>query len=567
MTDPRAAARPRWEGWRWLWQLVASRPSLLIRPLLSGGAAALLTLPSLWLMRFALDQADPKGNIGLLLTAGAGILLSRALSSLVVVAMCRTTLARSKQVVATVRIALHERLLHLRWSDYGRIDSAQLQARLVQDTERVEQFLSGIVCVALPALIPLVCYFALLFWVAWPLALVVLVAALLSRALSWFAAMFQRRAIIGYQDRFEQFHVGTQRSLRMLPVTRVQGTEAHDAAAYRGTVEALARSGERLTFAATVSQQAGALAGSLVIVAVLIVGGIAVIEGTVTIGTLAVFAVVANLVSGAMGSLGTSIPLALAADQALQRLLHLRGQGLDDSDGTRAPPIAPALIAFDTVCFSHAERCIIDRQSLQIRRGAVVAIAAPNGSGKTTFLELAAGLLAPDQGRVLLDGLDLAMLDRTAWRRSIGYVPQHPVFFRGTLLDNIRHGRGDVDAAALERAVHASALDAILPRLPAGFETPMGDEGKLLSGGELQRIAIARALVHAPTLLILDEPTNHLDAATVALLAERLFANESLTVLMATHDSRLLAFADQVYDLADGVLALRGATTFREVAL
>jgi ABC-type transport system involved in cytochrome bd biosynthesis fused ATPase/permease subunit len=136
-------------------------------------------------------------------------------------------------------------------------------------------------------------------------------------------------------------------------------------------------------------------------------------------------------------------------------------------------------------------------------------------------------------------------------------VPQHPAFFRGSLRDNICYGRSEDDVLDLDGAIHASALEPVLAGLPQGIDAQMGDDGLMLSGGELQRIAIARALVHAPRVLLIDEPTNHLDAATVALLAERLFAGRGRTVLMATHDRRLLALADRVYDLAAGVLSCR----------
>lgn len=553
-------------GWRWLAALLAAHPTLVLLPLLSGLLATALTLPALWLMRFALDRTERDGSVALLLAAGGGILLSRALSSAAVLAVAHLTVRESRAVVAAMREELHARLLRLQWTDYVGMDRARLHARLVHDTERVEQLVAGTTGSALPAVAPLVCFLALLFWIDWPLAFVVLAAAPLSRVLTAGATILQHRAITQFQARFERFHVGTQKALKMLTVTRQQGTEAEARAEYGHVVGELARSGTRLVLANAVSQQANVFAGSLVIVAVLVAGGIEVIDGAISIGTLAVFVFASNLVSAAIGSIGTAVPLALSANEALRRLAALRVQGEIDSEGEVSPALGAPLLAFEGVSFAHGDRRIVDCQSFRIERGAITAIAAPNGSGKTTLLELAAGLLRPMEGRILADGLDLATIDRAAWRRSLGYVPQQPVFFRGTLGDNILHGRDTRDRSAFEGAAHASTLDAVLARLPAGLDTAIGDDGLMLSGGELQCISIARALVHRPSLLILDEPTNHLDTVAVGLLAERLFAARSRTVLMATHDPRLLALADHVYDLVDGVLCRRMRPADREVA-
>ena len=189
----------------------------------------------------------------------------------------------------------------------------------------------------------------------------------------------------------------------------------------------------------------------------------------------------------------------------------------------------------NAVRFGYVDRPLLKAASMRVEAGAVTVIAAPNGEGKSSLLELVLGLHRPEAGSIRLGDDDLAALDLAQYRASIGVVPQHPLFFRDTVRANILFGRETIDDAALRRAVECAGLGPVLAGLAEGLDAPMGDEGNLLSGGERQRVAIARALVHAPRLLILDEPSNHLDDDALALLIERLFiAPGRPTCLIAT---------------------------------
>jgi ABC-type bacteriocin/lantibiotic exporter with double-glycine peptidase domain len=391
------------------------------------------------------------------------------------------------------------------------------------------------------------------------LAQIVLLFAPLLRWLGWRAAGPLKRAIAAFQRAFEQFHMATHRTIQMLPVARAQASEAAALAEYRRDADALAAAGADMAAAGVLNTQANGVVATIVAATILVAGGIAVTESAMTTGALAAFFVAAAQANTAVIALAGSAPTLFSGREALRRLEELRTIGTEGGPpGTLCPDFAAPLI-IEAVDFAHPGRPVLTGASMQAEPGMVTAIAAPNGEGKSTLLELALGLLEPGSGCVMLGADPVAALDPELYRGRTGLLPQHPRFFRGTVRENIVYGR-DVGPGALDRAIEAAGLVPVLTNLPLGIDALMGDHGQLLSGGERQRVALARALVHQPELLLLDEPSNHLDEDAVALMIARLFNTQGgPTILMATHDPRLLGVADRVYDLTGGRLVARAA--------
>ncbi len=223
------------------------------------------------------------------------------------------------------------------------------------------------------------------------------------------------------------------------------------------------------------------------------------------------------------------------------------------SDGVAGIPEADAPeLGLDgvTVRFPGRSGPALDRISLQVPAGSVVALTGPSGCGKSTVLQVLMGLLPVDAGRATVDGVDLATLDPATWRRRVAWVPQRPHLFATSLLGNVALGRPDATVDQVEWAVHDAGLGALVDRLPRGLETPLGERGFGLSAGERQRLALARAFVLDAPVLLLDEPTASLDGDTEeAVLAAVRRRVAGRTVVIAAHRPSLVSLADQVVQL------------------
>jgi ATP-binding cassette subfamily C protein CydD len=196
---------------------------------------------------------------------------------------------------------------------------------------------------------------------------------------------------------------------------------------------------------------------------------------------------------------------------------------------------------------------------LTIGEGETLALIGPSGAGKTTVANLLLRFAVPTGGALTVGGRDLATIPREAWLDGVAWVPQRPHLFDGTVADNLRLGRPDATDGELRAAAERAGADAFIGRLPRGFETRIGERGSRLSGGQAQRLAIARAWLRDARLVILDEATSHLDAASETRIrdaAEALLAGR--TALVISHRHRLAAVADRVALLEQGTVTRTG---------
>jgi ABC-type bacteriocin/lantibiotic exporter with double-glycine peptidase domain len=184
-----------------------------------------------------------------------------------------------------------------------------------------------------------------------------------------------------------------------------------------------------------------------------------------------------------------------------------------------------------------------------------VAIIGANGVGKSTIAHLILGFYSPLSGCLHADDVPYEEVDVVHLRRQIGVVMQDPALFSGTISENICYGATDIDRKKIEGAAKLAMAHDFIQNLPEGFDTYIGEDGVLLSGGERQRLAITRALLRRPKLLILDEPTNHLDRIAVGQLLDNLDALDyHPALLMISHDMSVIRHADEVYRLEEGIL-------------
>ena len=234
---------------------------------------------------------------------------------------------------------------------------------------------------------------------------------------------------------------------------------------------------------------------------------------------------------------------------------------IEEAEAAREParghqqPSLDQGIRFDRVDFRYGKQKVLDELSLDIKAGCLTVLTGPSGSGKTTLIDLVAGLLHPDSGQVLIDGVSLADIDHHRWRRMIGYVPQDPLLINDSVLNNLSLGDPTLGANEAEQALKLADAWDFVRQLPQGVHTTLGERGGTLSGGQRQRLAIARALIHQPALLILDEATSSLDHESEAAVIDTVIhLRGRLTLLAVSHDEALVKVADRVVRLREGRL-------------
>ena len=234
----------------------------------------------------------------------------------------------------------------------------------------------------------------------------------------------------------------------------------------------------------------------------------------------------------------------------LERMLELTTDARSGASGIVPPSPADEPVRLEGVRFAYPARSgdVLRGVDLELRPGETVALVGQTGCGKSSVASALLGFVRPDEGRVTVGGIDLASVDPAAWRRFVAWVPQRPTLIRGTIGDNIRLGLAGATDEEVDEAAKLAGADTIAP-----YDTVVGEGGRSLSAGELQRIALARAFLRDAPLVILDEPTANLDAASAEIVGdavERLCADR--TVLLIAHRPELAARADRIVRMAGG---------------
>jgi ATP-binding cassette subfamily B protein/subfamily B ATP-binding cassette protein MsbA len=295
---------------------------------------------------------------------------------------------------------------------------------------------------------------------------------------------------------------------------------------------------------------------------VLIVGGMHVLAGTLTLGSLLVviayLAAVYDPLSAIAHSTG-SLQQAVASARRVRSIFEITPEILDDPAAIDASGVA-GRVRFDAVSFTYDEtRNVLDSISFEARPGEMVAVVGLTGAGKTTIANLIPRLFEPSAGRVLVDDVDVARYRLKSLRERIAVVPQQPVLFTGSIADNIRYGRLDASDADVEAAARDAHVHDFVARLPEGYRTPVREGGSTFSGGERQRLGLARALLKAAPILILDEPTSAVDAISEGAIFDTLRRlRASHTTIVIAHRLSTIRDATSILVLDDGRLIAQG---------
>ncbi len=519
---------------------------------------ALVLIPIALLIRHAFDDSIPNREGGEILLIGAVTLVLYLVSSSLALWARSISLRATKRAVTELRMNLLARLYGLPRSWFDRNDTAKIHGTIVQDSERIDLMANALIGQLLPSAVVAI-GLALAMLVLNPLLfglLALILPALVFASIK--VGRLVRRRSHAWRDEFETFDSQTLFALRSITLTKAHGSDSGEVAARREQLDALGRRGYELAWAQSAYSQLTGTIMAVGAVIVLVLGGRAVADGSMSLGDLISFFALLALLRGQTPMLLASVPFVITGLESLRRveeLLDTRGE--EPYRGSRPVRFERAL-AIEDVDFAYdgaKDTPVLRGATFGIEAGERVALLGPNGAGKSTLVSLILGLYRPDGGSLSVDGVPYDEIDMRVLRSSIGVVMQDPIVFSGTVRENIAFGTPGLSAGALDRAAELSTAAEYIQRLPEGMDTEVGDEGVLLSGGQRQRLAIARALARRPALLVLDEPTTYMDTASAAGLMENLRTlDPSPAVLLVTHDPLIAAGADRSIEIDEGRL-------------
>lgn len=294
-------------------------------------------------------------------------------------------------------------------------------------------------------------------------------------------------------------------------------------------------------------------------IAVLILGAYFVVTSSMSIGVLLSFYFATGLLKVHLQTISTNLVPVVRGAESLDALYRFAASRPTASYGGCRQVSFESEIRLEGVSFQYSDVPLINDFDLCLPRGHIIGLAGNNGSGKTTLVNLILGIYRPSEGRLTVDGVSYEDISLSHFRRQAGLVPQIPFVVNGTLRDNLTFGCPTrTNASQLEAICERVRLREWIAGLPDGLDTVIGDDGMLLSGGQIQRVNIARAFLRNPTLLIMDEPANHLDEIGIESIFDDLADfPQRPAVLIISHDRRVQKYCERIVDLGVNLTTLR----------
>ena len=520
-----------------------------------------LTLAQPWPLAIAVDTVTSgtapgslRGADPWLVIAGCGLVLVVVSLGAGLLDMAGERLAEgsAERCGALLRQQMFDHSLtrSLRWHD-GQ-PTGELVSRLTTDVGRVLDALVAVCAGALADVLLLAGSLLLLGWVDPGLAAIGLAVVPLLALLS----VRQRRRVRSAHQRARtesgRLTAAATDLLRNVRAVQAFGRADHASAAFRRRNEMVA---DIEVAAVGVESRWLPLSDAVLAVGtglVLVIGSWQVLSGGLAVGALLVATSYLRQLYAPVRSLTRLSGVLAKASASAARIAEVLGCDLavvDEVGATTVSPIRQAELRDVTFGYEPG-RPVLSRFDLQLAPGELVCLIGPSGAGKSTVLSLLLRLYDPDKGQVLIDGHDARTLQQRSLRERIAFVPQDPWLLDATVAANIAFGARTATRAEVLDAGRIACVDEFIDRLPQGWDTPLGEGGVRLSGGQRRRIALARAAVSGASLLLLDEPTAALDpAAADAVLQAVVASRRGRTALIVTHDERVTRIADRVVDI------------------
>jgi len=546
---------------------------------------ALLGLAPALLFRQIIDKAIPEGNRGLLHVLAAIVIAAAVFSSAMSFFERLYSSRIGEGLIYDLRVKLFDHVSAMPIGFFTRTQTGALMSRLNNDVIGAQRAVTTTLGSVVSNVIVLITTLIAMFYLEWRLTIIgilvlpifIIPAKRVGRRLSAITRRgFDLNAAMNTQMT-ERFNVSGALLVKLFGNRKRESKEFSDRAAEVRDIGIQSAMYSRTFLIAL------ALVGAIGTALVYWIGGQLVISDAITLGTLVALAALVTRIYEpltALSSARVDIMTALVSFDRVFEVLDLRNSLDDKEDAIDLPPSTGA-IEFDHVTFrypSGAEESLASLEiglsgsvddgpgaevlhdvSASILPGQLIALVGPSGAGKTTMSSLVPRLYDVTEGSVRIDGHDVRDVTLDSLRAAVGVVSQDPHLFHDTVAENLRYARPDATDAEIVAACQAAQIHEVIAALPDGYDTVVGERGHRLSGGEKQRLAIARVLVKAPAIVVLDEATSHLDSENESLVQQALAtALAGRTALVVAHRLSTITGADQILVLESGRIVERG---------
>ncbi len=582
------AARPKPSGlaatWTKLWPYIwpQGRPDLQRRVFLAFGlllVAKGVTMVTPFAFKWATDAlvaVTSSGNQPTEAAATAGSWIWKAPILLTVIyGVTRILMAVLTQVRDGIfaKVAMHA-VRQLALQTFEHMHRLSLRFHLERKTggltrvlergrEGIEELSRLVVLTLLPTILEFILVLGLLAWeFNWLYSAVVFVMVVVYLAYTYKATQWRISIRKQMNDSDTDANTKAVDSLLNYETVKYFGAEQRETARYDRSMEKYEKASTQTYTSLAVLNAGQAVIFSIGMAVVMVLAAQDIIAGRASIGSFVL--VNAMLVQlyiplNFMGMLYREIKQALIDIDDMFMIID-RNPEIQDKPGAKPLVVNQGIVRFEDVHFAYIpERPILKGVTFEVPAGHTVAIVGPSGAGKSTISRLLFRFYEPSSGRILIDGQDIADVQQASLRKVIGMVPQDTVLFNDTIGYNIQYGRWDATPEEVREAANLAQIDRFIGLLPEGYDTPVGERGLKLSGGEKQRVAIARTILKAPPILVLDEATSALDTFTEKEIQDALDrVSRGRTTLVIAHRLSTVIGADEIIVLDHGRIVERG---------
>jgi ATP-binding cassette subfamily C protein LapB len=560
--DARAVAAGDLPRAHWFWSVARRFLSNYSHVAVAALLINMLALASPLFIMNVYDRVVPNGAMASMIALSIGMGIAVVFDFVIRMVRSRIVDMTGKKLDVIMASNIFEHVLSLKMAQ--RPQSVGILANQIREFDSVREFFTSGTVVSITDLLFAIIFIAVLFMIGGALAFIPLVMLPVMVVIGFILQWPLERAMRKLQAESAARHGVLVESLAGIETVRATGAEARMQNAWERSVAATARSGEEVHQWSSLALTSASTAQQLNYLLMVIIGVFLILDGKITVGVLVASTMLSGRVLAPITGIATVITRAAQTWitlKSIDRIMHLERERPPERMYV-ARRIEKGSVAFDNVSFNYpnSNEAALDKVSFKVAGGERIGIIGRVGSGKTTVGRLLCGFYEPKDGKVIVDDVDARQYDPADLRTGVGFVLQDTDLFFGKIRDNIALGKPTATDEEIIAAARLAGVENFIAGHPLGYDMPIAEGGRSLSGGQKQAIGLARALIRRPKVLFLDEPTAHFDVRSEADFLERLkdIAADNMTILISTHRLSLLSFVDRILLFERGKLVADG---------